>query len=1190
MYLKSIEIQGFKSFANKIKFEFHNGITGIVGPNGSGKSNVADAVRWVLGEQRVKQLRGSSMQDVIFAGTQARRPLGSAFVAITLDNSDGALPIEYREVTVARRIYRSGESEYLLNGTVCRLRDVQELFYDTGIGKEGYSIIGQGQIDRILSDKPQDRRSLFDEAAGIVKYKHRKERTQKRLENERENLVRLTDIVGELERQIPSLERQQEKAKIYLRHRESQKRFEINVFLIENEKNTRQLTELAASEKTAEKDLADARERKEALRGRIEALSEKRRDLLEQIESLRSRITDASIVRGRIEGDIKVLEEQIRASRQRAKRLSEQEEILQEDISQRRTQEAALSGQIREAEEALAGIKETWTAAGKALAASSEEVRRLRGKLEETREGILSQMDLRATLKSQLASIETLDAQESARMEQVERELSQISSEQEQTGGLIVSLREDFRKLGEEIRALQEGQKEIEARIAAHKTSLSDADAQLRQAQFSWHREKSKLDALVNLAERYEGYGGSVRRVMQEKQREPGIVGSVAELLTTDRRYETAIEVALGGQLQNIVTRDEETARRLIEILKREKAGRATFLPLSAIRNAGTLAGNRVLGEPGVIGTADTLVRAAEGCEDVARSLLGRTVIVDTFAHAVEASRRSGHGIRMVTLEGEVFAPGGAISGGQYKNTSSLLGRRREIAELKESTERYRLEVARCEKAIEDTKESRNVLRRKLDESKRRLQEQFIAQNTLRIRIQQEEEKQRETAGSEESLRQELRALKERAAGTAAARQKAQQDLEDSFAAEKALGDAAALLQKQLEERQKEEERDAANLSGQELERSRKEQELRFHQQNADRVRQELGHLEAQLSSVREGAREDLAGIEERERRIRSLREEAAASEEARSTEEEALQVLRGENESAQAQQEEAVREQDSTAEVIMGLSRECDRLASRRERLEEAVEQKAAYMWEEYEITPADAAALRDEGLTDLSAMKKEIAQLREQIRALGNVNVSAIEEYRALMERYTFLKGQHDDLTRAAASLEKIILELDEAMRRQFREQFADIQKAFDCVFRELFGGGKGQLELLEDADILEAGVRVIAQPPGKKLQNMMQLSGGEKALTAIALLFAIQSLKPSPFCLLDEIEAALDESNVGRFAQYLHKLTRDTQFIVITHRRGTMEQADRLYGITMQEKGVSTMVSVDLIDQDEMDPGGS
>ncbi len=1185
MYLKSIEIQGFKSFANKIKFEFHNGITGIVGPNGSGKSNVADAVRWVLGEQRVKQLRGSSMQDVIFAGTQARRPLGFAYVAITLDNSDGALPIDYSEVTVARRIYRSGESEYLLNGTVCRLRDVNELFYDTGIGKEGYSIIGQGQIDRILSDKPQDRRALFDEAAGIVKYKHRKEQTLKRLESERDNLTRLTDIVGELEKQIPSLERQQEKAREYLKRRDALKRLDINAFLIENEKSTGQLEELISRETTAASDLEDAKTRSEALRQRIEKLQESRRELDSRMESVRSRITDASIVHGRIEGDIKVLEEQIRSAQQRTRRQAEQEKILNDDIAERTAQEAVLTREIHAAQEIFNSLQTSHAEAKEAAELSSGDVERLREELEEKRAGILEEMERRATVKSRLASLQTLQMQENTRREEVERELSLVSGEQTQADDAIVSLKEEFRQVGAEIRSFQDGQKEIEEQIAAHKTSLGDADALLQRAQFSWHQEKSKLDAIMNLAERYEGFGGSVKRVMQERSREQGIIGTVADLISTDKKYETAIEVALGGSIQNIVTKEEDTARRMIEILKREKAGRATFLPLSGIRNARSLAGHKVLGEEGVIGTADSLVRPAAGCADVAVSLLGKTVIVDTFDHAVSASRRSGHGVRMVTLEGELFAPGGAISGGSYRNASNLLGRRREIEELTASTRRFKEEMEKQEKAIEETKESRNVLRRKLDENKRALQEHFIRQNTLRVRIQQEEEKLRETTGSVESLRQELRALTERARQTAEQQEAAAQDLTASEKKEEELSAAAAELQEKLARRQEDEERDSSALSALELERSRTEQSLRFQQQNADRIGRELEGLRTQLQQLLEGAENDRREIREKTEKIQSLTQEAADSDHIKVEEEEELQVLRQENEELQRKQDDASRDRESTAEVIAGLDKEVFRLTSRRERLEESIEQKASYMWEEYEITIADAAAQRDETLTDLTVMKKEIADLRGQIKALGNVNVGAIDEYRELMERYSFLKGQVDDLTEAAASLEKIVAELDDAMRRQFREQFADIQKAYDAVFRELFGGGGGKLELMEDTDILEAGVRVIAQPPGKKLQNMMQLSGGEKALTAIALLFAIQSLKPSPFCLLDEIEAALDESNVGRFAQYLHKLTERTQFIVITHRRGTMEQADRLYGITMQEKGVSAMVSVDLISEDDI-----
>ena len=897
MYLKSIEIQGFKSFANKIKFEFHNGITGIVGPNGSGKSNVADAVRWVLGEQRVKQLRGSSMQDVIFAGTQARRPLGFAFVAITLDNTDRALPIDYSEVTVARRIYRSGESEYLLNGTVCRLRDVNELFYDTGIGKEGYSIIGQGQIDRILSDKPQDRRALFDEAAGIVKYKHRKEQTLKSLESERGNLARITDILGELEKQIPSLEKQQEKAREYLKRRDALKRLDVNAFLIENENNTRQLEELVSQEETAAKDLESARAENETLRARIEKMQEERRELESRIEKIRSRITDASIVRGRIEGDIKVLEEQIRGARQRCTRLTEQEKILRADIAERDTQERAISQEIRSAQERFEKLSREYEQARETAGASSEDVQALREKLEETRESILEEMDRRANIKSKLASLRTLQAQETARREELERELSAASDERAHSDDAISALKEEFRDVGEKIRSIQESQKEIESQIAAHKTSLGDADARLRSAEYSYHQEKSRLDALANLAERYEGFGVSVKRVMQEREREPGIIGTVADLLKTEKKYETAIEVALGGSIQNIVTKDEETARRLIEILKREKAGRATFLPLSGIRAGGASIDQKILGQDGVIGTADTLVRTAEGCRQVAESLLGRTLIVDTFDHAVAIARRSGRGVRMVTLEGELFAPGGAISGGTYKNASNLLGRRREMEELAASTEHFRQEVERQEKAIEDTKESRNVLRRKLDENKRTLQETFIRQNTLRIRIQQEEQKLQEASGNAENMRQELRALKERISSTEAACLSAESELTQSEKKEEELSVSVSSLQDGLAAREGDAEKDSALLSKLELEKSRLEQELRFQEQNAGRIRRELEGFRGDLMTVTQGLETDRSGIEERMDRIRSLTEEAQASEGSKSSDEDVLRSLRKEAE-----------------------------------------------------------------------------------------------------------------------------------------------------------------------------------------------------------------------------------------------------------------------------------------------------
>ena len=1183
MYLKSIEIQGFKSFANKLRFEFHNGITAIVGPNGSGKSNVADAVRWVLGEQRVKQLRGSSMQDVIFAGTEHRKPLGFAYVAITLDNSDRGLPIDYGEVTVARRIYRSGESEYLMNGATCRLRDIQELFYDTGIGKEGYSIIGQGQIEKILSDKPEDRRELFDEAAGIVKFKRRKETSLKKLNSERDNLVRINDILQELERQVPSLEKQSEKAKIYLKTREELRTLDVNAFLLENEASMKQLEELEGKESIARADLQTQTARQDEVKAEAEVVSAELAEAEKQIEELRGKITSASVIRSRLEGDSKVLEEQIRGAQQNEEHFRDRQAAIGAQIRAREEEQAAILEKKTSIDGTAASLIAAKEKASAVLAETEEKIRETGGQLDSGREKILEIVSARATIKSRLAMLETKAQQLETQKQDNRRRLDELSTSGTEHEERIAQLREQFAQISAQITEDQKRQKEVEQEIGSIKGILSSEDEKLRAAQLQYHQDRSKLDALINLAERYEGFGGSVRRVMSCRKSEPGLIGVVADLFKTEKKYETAIETALGGSIQNIVTEDEGTAKRMIGLLKREKAGRATFLPLTSLRGSQELKQKEILREPGVIGLADSLVRTDEKYRPVAESLLGRIVIVDNFDHAAAAGRKYRQGVRMVTLDGELFAPGGAISGGAFKNSSNLLGRRREMDELRRKVAADEEEARSHEQAIEDTKARRNGLRTELEQLRQSLQTAVLRQNTARLSIRAEQEKQREAAGSAEQLQQESETIERQIRETLSDRLKGAQELQTSEQQEQELSAATAQLEETLAQLRQQETEQASEAGSWDVEITKASQQQRFEQQNLERVEEELARFRGELAEITAGIEESVRDREERAERLATLRERIETSFSVQDDGKKELEELTDRRSELGGRQKEILRERESLADTVAALDKECFRLATRRERLQESVDSQVAYMWEEYELTLSQTRALRDESLSDLPALRKEIAGKKAAIRDLGSVNVNAIEEYKELMERYTFLKAQHDDLIQAAETLEKIIAELDDAMRKQFREQFDRIMQEFDKVFKIMFGGGVGRLELMEDTDILEAGVRVIAQPPGKKLQNMMQLSGGEKSLTAIALLFAIQNLKPSPFCLLDEIEAALDENNVNRFAGYLHKLTEHTQFIVITHRRGTMEEADRLYGITMQEKGVSTLVSVDLIDKE-------
>ena len=1183
MYLKSIEVQGFKSFANKIRFDFHNGITAIVGPNGSGKSNVADAVRWVLGEQRVKQLRGSSMQDVIFSGTELRKPQSYASVSITFDNSDRALETDYSEVTVTRRLYRSGESDYLLNGVSCRLKDINELFYDTGIGKEGYSIIGQGQIDKILSDKPEDRRELFDEAAGIVKFKRRKETSLRRLENEKANLVRIEDILTELERQVGPLEKQAQKARIYLDAREEQKKLDVSIFLQENGKSRELLNDLTQKLSTAEEALEKAGTDLAAVREAAGQAREESESLEKTIEETRSAITNADVVRGRLEADIKVYSEQIRSARSNAEHFSRRRETVAEQLQAKLEEAENLRNNKGTIDRKLQELREQKEAAQEQLAEVTDRIAAVSEEIENTRQSLMDLLGDRAQIRSREASLETMESQVNARKAQLTSQLVSIATDESRQDALIVELEQAFEDITKEIAGLREKEKQTDADIIGMKSKLAGGDESLQKAQHIYHQESSRLQALRNMTERYEGFGNSVRRVMEHKKTSPGIIGVVADLIRTRSEYETAIEVALGGSIQNIVTRDEKTAEDMIRILKSEKAGRATFLPLTAIRDHSAFGYETALSEPGVIGLADSLVRTEPEYADVAANLLGRIMIVDTFRHAVDISRKYHSKIRMVTLEGELFAPGGAISGGAYRQGGNLLSRRREINDLEQKVEKASADVAYYEKLIEDTKRERTEMRTLLENIRSEIQRKVLDQNTARLNVVREKEKKTEFTGSLDRLRQENSSVEEQIRKLAEDREDIRRRLEASAVDEKRMNDAVAEKEQELAQLRGEESEKNSRAAAWDVDIEKYRQQQLFEEQNLEREEAEAERLKAEQAEIEEGITASDREIFEKEHNISEIEKTIASSHTVQEDQESRLQEAITGRDALRRRLNELQEKQDALVEEKSILDRECVRLSAQKEKAQETFESAIQYMWDEYEMTLSDAEQFENLETGELGPMKKRLSGIRQKIRELGSVNVDAIEEYREVKERYTFLNGQHDDLVKSEAALRDVIRDLDQSMREQFEREFRHIADEFDKVFKVLFGGGVGRLELVEDEDILEAGVRVIAQPPGKKLQNMMMLSGGEKSLTAIALLFAIQNLKPSPFCLLDEIEAALDENNVVRFAAYLQKLTKNTQFIVITHRRGTMERADRLYGITMQEKGVSTLVSVNLIDSE-------
>ena len=1096
MYLKSIEVQGFKSFANKTLFEFHNGITCIVGPNGSGKSNVADAVRWVLGEQSSKQLRGANMQDVIFSGTQNRKPQGYASVAITFDNSDRHLNLDYNEVTVSRRIYRSGESEYSLNGTQCRLKDVTELFYDTGIGKEGYSIIGQGQIDKILSGKPEDRRELFDEAAGIVKFKRRKAAAKKKLESEQ-------------------------------------------AYAVESTKTESDLATLEKNLAITTRDYEDTNRSSEALKAKYERQQDSLNSLDTQISALRDEISDCQTNRQEKEGAVNVLKEQINTEYLRRTHTSQRMEVLEKE---QKEYEAQLEEEQKKRQECS---RESYDITAKKDGAQSV--------LIQVQDGLASYQQALKDDQGKMISLLNEKSSFVGELQKYQTLLEQAKTEQAQMNRRLLESKTD-----ESI--WQKREKECQAayqEISQKKTELTEKQAKLsdllekeqkrkEQLQNEYYEQRrlhqvsvTRAESLRNLAERYEGYGNSIRKIMEVKKQNPGIHGVVADLIHVEKRYETAIETALGGAIQNIVTDTEQTAKHMIEYLKQGRFGRATFL-------------------------------------------LGRIVVVDTIDHGMKVSAKYRRSLRIVTLEGELLNPGGSMTGGAFKNSSNLLGRNRELEELEIKIKKETENLNKLSSSFEELEKKVVNLSQQTQKQQNEIQNLTLKETEGRLRVREATQRVEEIVKDREHLNNELVLQEGKLERIKASFEQVASAIKELESAGDESKDSADRNQSFVDEMMKQRDdltKEISELSTKQLQLKQQEQFILANisriAQEADKRKTEQEELKTVFLACEDAVAQKTAQIDEVQKQMQALEVTVQQKEAELSKVNERRNHINDSLKGFFAKREEL-----STR--LSALDRDLLRMNNHKERFESRLDELAEYLWEEYELRPSDAKAAAKSD-RPLSELKEHISELKKSIRGLGSVNVSAIDEFKEVSERYTFMKTQYEDLVESEKTLQKVIEELDEGMRKQFKEKFEEIRVEFDRVFKELFGGGKGTLELVEDEDVIEAGIRIISQPPGKKLQNMMQLSGGEKALTAIALMFAIQNLKPSPFCLLDEIEAALDDSNVGRFANYLHKLTANTQFIVITHRRGTMTSADRLYGITMQEKGVSTLVSVNLIEKD-------
>lgn len=1182
MYLKQLDLQGFKSFPEKVKLEFNQGVTAVVGPNGSGKSNVSDAVRWVLGEQRAKSLRGDKMEDVIFAGTENRKPLGFAEVSITIDNQDQRLPLEYTEVKVTRRVFRSGESEYRINGIACRLKDIQELFMDTGVGREGYSIIGQGRIDEILSAKGDERRRIFEEAAGIVKYKTRRNEAANKLEKEKQNLLRVDDIISELEVQLDPLEKQSEKAKRYLAYKEELKKSEVVAFCKDLDRMEQDLIKLIENKSLAEEQLKNHRSKEEISKEKAQQLKVKLEELEILLQEKNQVITELRAEKERKEGEIRLAEQQREndvANLERIRReILQKQEQKTENANQLELSNSRITALAIEKEhqqDKLSKLEQEYASLNSAL-------HRDENQAESFKDEIFEQIKIGTEAKGEIAKREALKEQFLSRMEQLHTEKGHLESRLHQLAVHIQVLDKQEIEMGEKISCVEQELVVLEKNREEAQKEKESAQIHLSKEEKSLSEIQSRLSVLKEMEKENEGFFHSVKSLLNlpDKERR-GICGAVGQLLKVDERYEVAIEAALGGALQNVVTKTEEDAREAIQFLKAKNLGRATFLPISAIKGRRFESRPAILDEVGVIGTAHELVGFDKLYGQVVENLLGRTIVVENIEQAVILAKKYKHQYKMVTLDGDILNPGGAMTGGsKQKKAAHIFSRSREIHTLQETMENAGTRVKGLQEKLALFQEEIAQIEEQIVEKRLELQKLTVTLNGSHGDKEKTNQDAKENQERLNLVLLEEQQLNEQLQRAEKDIQKNQEALELS---EKRMEEVSAELGKFQDTLTDDKgKRDAImeEITGLRISISKNTQNIANIEETVLRLKKEIQTLLQQIKEDEEKITFFIQSIEEKEKKKAILQEETNnIGEEAISLQDSLHKTT---EEKARTFQEAEHMEQKAMEERESGrqMENELFRIETKREKIEEEKIRITTQMWEEYEMTHRMAKEYAEHSHNE--GENRPVKEIKAEIRALGDVNVGAIEQYKEVKERYGFLTQQREDILEAEEKLRGIIDELSLLMEKQFREQFQVISENFSRVFQEMFGGGKAYLKLIDTERVLESPIEIIAQPPGKNLQNMQLLSGGERALTAIAILFSILHMKPSPFCILDEIEAALDDANVSRYAQYLKKFAKDTQFIVITHRKGTMEHADVMYGVTMQEKGISKLISVDFSEQ--------
>ena len=1181
MYLKRLEMQGFKSFPDKTVLEFMPGITTVIGPNGSGKSNISDSIRWVLGEQSIKSLRGSKSEDIIFAGTQNRKSLGFAEVSIVIDNSDGKLPIEFSEVVVTRRIFRNGESGYFINKTPCRLKDVLELFMDTGIGKDGYSIIGQGKIDEILSNKSEERRNIFEEAAGIVKYRVRKNESEKRLEQTKLNLLRINDILSEIETNIDLLKTQSEKAKKYLSLREELKSIEIGLFLYNIDNYKLNLDEIVKNIDIINSNRTDEEARMSVLQNLKENLKIELEEIMSKIEQTQNLAFESEKKIEQINSEINVQTERISNNKQNYERYLKEiedlqkrnEEITEEKENRIQKKDNLMSNRekfVHELEEKENKLKEL-----------SDKLTEEEKNIEDKKKQVEEDTEDKYKNKEAINIIEINNQNLQKRQKTVENEIQDTISKLDEKR----MLKSDILTTFNEKEAKREEYKEKLAKIKTKKeeatSKIKEYEDRLNTLSSTLRIKDSKQKFLSEMEKEKEGYSRAVKAILLEceknSQLNKGVKGVLANLISVPEKYQTAIETVLGATLQNIVTDTEEDAKKLIEYLRQNSLGRASFLPISSVKGkkVDRLIKNNL---EGVIGIASDLIKTDKKYEGIILNLLGRTVIVNNMDTAIILARQNSYSFRIVTLKGDIINSSGAISGGSNsQKTTSIIGRTNQIKELEKEIDDLNKQIEQISKEKEKYEQSIESLLKEVE---------TLEQTSQEIEIEYATEKQKlelleETIQSLETKLDELRSETKEIDETIRINFEKKKELEQTILALDQeiteLTEKIKVFAEQNKEKQKYIDDLNFDITNLRISVSSFDESSNSLEEILERIEKEL---QTNITSIENKTKQNenivkenqelKVSIEEAQEKIKQIKLDV-------STSSDVVENLKKEKISKNEHIRKTEEDIEEKYAIIEEIKNQANKLEVKKSKLDVELEQIINKMWEDYEVTPNNVGEYKKPN--NVQETTKQVKTLREQIKDLGSINIDSIEEYKQTKERYDYMCEQRLDLENSSSKLKKVIQDMTKIMKEQFETQFKVINKNFGEVFKELFGGGKAELKLTDEEDILNSGIEIEVQPPGKKLQNMSLLSGGERAFTAIALLFAILKINPAPFCVLDEIEAALDDVNVYRFADYLKKFATETQFLVITHRKGTMEAADTVYGITMEERGISKLLSMNL-----------